>query len=319
MKDQAVRINEQFNLLLSEFDTYRNSDELRTKVLALAKMLEPLTNLGIVTVDPKFNKSNRDRILAYFQQYVGEVITREELFVVSGGWECTRRTRELRFQYGWPIISRDIIAELIDGGELPAELFSSLTPASYLMLENKQDEKAAYRYNVIKDIKKREKSGKKRLLEFFKEFVNIPLNGEELADLAGKTEWARRVRELRTEQGWPIMTNKSGRPDLPQGYYVLVEDKQEEVHDRTIPLQEKVTALDRDGNRCRKCNWSPVDNPHDPIRHQLELHHIRHHVNKGANVAANLVTLCNLHHDQIHKLDKNNSWSKQEVMAWLSE
>lgn len=32
-----------------------------------------------------------------------------------------------------------------------------------------------------------------------------------------KKEWARRVRELRTEQGWPIVTKNSGRQDLEIG------------------------------------------------------------------------------------------------------
>jgi len=315
-------VTQEIAVLLAEFDKYASGPDLRRKVLALANMLKSITNIGIVHVEPEFNKSNHERLLIYFKKYVGQVITREELFIVSGGWECTKRTRELRYKFGWPIISRDVIKKMVEVGDLPDHMAQGLKPSSYIMLENRQDQTAAHRYNVIKKVIKKNKnlsSDKKRLLALFRQFVNIPLNGEELADVAGTKEWARRIRELRTEQGWPIMTNKSGRPDLPQGYYVLVEDQQEEIHDRTIPVEEKVKALDRDENRCRKCGWCPSGGSTDPYRHQLELHHIRHHVNKGENVANNLITLCNLHHDQVHNLDKDNAWDMATLIAWLAK
>ncbi len=39
--------------------------------------------------------------------------------------------------------------------------------------------------------------------------------------------------------------------------------------------------------------------PGDP-RKILELHHKKMHVEKGKNTADNLITLCNVHHDEIH-------------------
>lgn len=51
--------------------------------------------------------SARDKILKYFRTFVGKEITGEELRYVSGNkTEWARRTRELRTEYGWPVVTR---------------------------------------------------------------------------------------------------------------------------------------------------------------------------------------------------------------------
>jgi 5-methylcytosine-specific restriction endonuclease McrA len=40
--------------------------------------------------------------------------------------------------------------------------------------------------------------------------------------------------------------------------------------------------------------------PSDP-RHHLELHHLEAHVKGGENAAENLITVCNVCHDKIHR------------------
>ena len=115
-----------------------------------------------------------------------------------------------------------------------------------------------------------------------------------------RTEWARRVRELRTEFGWPIVTKNTGRPDLDIGVYLLEADRQSPEHDRYIPDRIKREVLRRDRYECQNCGWSHEEwNRSDP-RH-LELHHIEHHVNGGENILENLLTLCIVCHDEIHK------------------
>ena len=75
-----------------------------------------------------------------------------------------------------------------------------------------------------------------KILKFLRENVGIQVTGEELRYVAGdKTEWARRVRELRTEFGWPVATKTTGNPELPMGVYVLQADRQSPEHDRDIP------------------------------------------------------------------------------------
>lgn len=116
-----------------------------------------------------------------------------------------------------------------------------------------------------------------------------------------KKEWGRRVRELRTEFGWTVTTKQTGRPDLPIGVYVLESLRQLPAHDRNIPDDVRVDVLKRDDYKCTKCEWHHgMASPSDP-RHHLELHHLEAHVKGGENAAENLITVCNVCHDKIHR------------------
>ena len=135
--------------------------------------------------------------------------------------------------------------------------------------------------------------------------VGTPVTGEELSYLAGNTkEWARRVRELRTEDGWPIATKNTGRNDLPVGVYVLEEDRQAYEHDRIIPDPIRVAVLERDGFKCTCCGWSRDKLNRDDPRKMLELHHKQQHKDGGENTIENLITLCNVCHDDVHRQKK---------------
>jgi hypothetical protein len=50
--------------------------------------------------------------------------------------------------------------------------------------------------------------------------VGQVVDKEELSGVSGIYEWARRLRELRDEEGWLISSNED-RPDLKPGQYVL--------------------------------------------------------------------------------------------------
>ncbi|MEX2578619.1 MAG: hypothetical protein WD342_06140 [Verrucomicrobiales bacterium] len=75
------------------------------------------------------------------------------------------------------------------------------------------------------------------------ENVGKSVTGEELSYVANSTEWARRTRELRTEEGFPISTKMSGNPSLPVGVYVLEQDRQTPKHDRHIPEPVRRQAI----------------------------------------------------------------------------
>lgn len=130
------------------------------------------------------------------------------------------------------------------------------------------------------------------------------MTGEELRYVAGdKTEWARRVRELRTEEGWAVTSKNTGRPDLPIGVYLLEDSHQAPTHDRKIPDDVRRAVLVRDGYACQHCTWDhSMWNKADP-RH-LELHHREHHAKGGGNTEDNLITLCTVCHDKVHREDK---------------
>lgn len=63
-------------------------------------------------------------------------------------------------------------------------------------------------------------SGRDRVRRFMVRHVGEPVSSAQLSGVAGIYEWARRVRELRVEEGWPI---ESGvfRADLDAQVYIL--------------------------------------------------------------------------------------------------
>ena len=301
--------------LLTNFATELRKPELRSKVVALVPVFHNLRDLGSSLIPKTEASSARDRVVAYLMRYPKQVIDGDELMVVSGIGEWARRVRELRVQFGWWIYSgvtfRHMAEDADDSGDQietaglkkmlgidPARI----RPDQYVLLRKEQDLRAAYRWNVLNEIRKKKISVTDKIIEYFRKNVGQEITGEELKYLAkDKKEWARRVRELRTEQGWPIATKNSGRDDLAIGVYVLEEDRQAYEHDRSIPDAVKVAVLQRDGFRCAQCGWNrAMLSPEDP-RKMLELHHKKHHKDKGENSVENLVTLCNVHHDALHR------------------
>lgn len=65
----------------------------------------------------------------------------------------------------------------------------------------------------------------------------------------------------------------------------------------------RIAATKRDKYRCVQCDWSHDDwNRSDP-RH-LELHHMKQHAKGGENTEDNLITVCTVCHDDIHRKKK---------------
>ena len=288
--------------LIANFEVELRSGELRPKVLALVPIFQGLRELGKTLIPAEYASAAKDRILYYFRKYAGTVISGDELLVVSGIQEYARRLRELRVQCGWGIVSGVTVKEMYE--EEPEEvpdILRSMKPNEYVLLHAEEDREAAHRWHVANTIRKQRGSVRDKILQFLRANAGRGVTNEELRYVAGdKTEWARRVRELRTEFGWPIATKTAGRPDLNVGVYVLQADRQSPEHDRHIPDDVRRAVLRRDGYKCMTCGWSHDEwNPSDP-RH-LELHHIKHHVKGGENVEGNLKTLCAVCHDKVHR------------------
>jgi hypothetical protein len=243
------------------------------------------------------------------QRYPHRVIDGDELMVVSGIQEWARRLRELRVQFGWWIYSGVTLKQIAEEDEQQAAEFKSalqidigrIKPDQYILIRKEQDREAALRWNQINEIRRERTGVRDKILKFLQLNVGKEVGGDQLAYLASdRKEWARRVRELRTEFGWSVLTRQSGRPDLPIGVYVLEHLRQAEPHDRKIDDDVRVEVLERDGFACRKCHWTLKQASAADPRKFLELHHIEHHSKGGANTAKNLITLCNVHHDAVH-------------------
>jgi hypothetical protein len=240
--------------------------------------------------------------------FLGKVVDSDELMVVAGISDYGRRIRELRVEKGWPILSGVTVNELrealLEEGSPEEELPPVMRVDQYLLQKDERDEAAAARWKMANTIRRSKASVLNKLLRFMRANVGQQVTSEELRYVAGDeaTEWARRSRELRTQHGWPVVTRYTGDPSLAVGVYVLARDEQAPPHDRRIPEPIRRQVMKRDNYSCRwvGCGW-----PHGfDVRFDhrfLEVHHIEHHVVGGSNKDPdNLVTLCNLHHDETH-------------------
>ncbi|WP_213990121.1 HNH endonuclease signature motif containing protein [Sodalis sp. dw_96] len=293
--------------IIIDFEKKLEEEDLRTQVKGLIPANYVLRDLGSSLLPiGEGSDGARDRILAYLKKYPKTVIHGDELMVVAGISEYARRIRELRGEHGWKILSGTVLREMVDQEAVRIEdlgivSVEILKTDVYFLFDLYQDRDAAHRWNQAHNIRKSNASVKDKILRYMRENVGRSISGEELRYLAqNNSEWARRTRELRTEDGWPISTKYSGRAELPVGSYFLEEDRQAAPHDRRIPDSIRAKVLDRDHHSCRKCGWNHENkNKNDP-RHFLELHHIVHHADKGENTMENLITLCNVCHDDVH-------------------
>lgn len=285
---------EHIDSLLTRLGQERHGLSLREKVLRLTEIQENTRDLGISVLAEHGLDAGaaRERIRLYLLEYVGTVIDGAELAVVSGISEYARRLRELRVEMGYQIAS---------GASPDPESGIDLKPDQYLLVTATPDKDAARRWHVANRIRRGQGGSQQRILRFLLENVGKVVTTEELAYVAREArEFARRVRELRTEEGYSIATRFTGRPDLSVGQYVLQsKDRVAEPHDRHIPEPVQKKVYERDRNRCRICGWNIAKwSPSDP--RILELHHLQHHQDRGPNVERNLIVLCSRCHDEVH-------------------
>lgn len=140
-------------------------------------------------------------------------------------------------------------------------------------------------------------SGKSKLEEFFKANIGVVVNKSQLAEVAYPvTSFARRIRELRDEEKWPILTHND-LDTLKPGEYLMTGAppvKGSNVQfSRKISGRLKELARDRNGFTCQHCGKTVGDIDEDTGR-AVRLH-VGHIVDKslgGKDELDNLRTLC---------------------------
>lgn len=140
------------------------------------------------------------------------------------------------------------------------------------------------------------KGARTKLRAYFLENLGRVMNSEELREAAGGiSEWARRVRELRDEEGYLIQTHND-RSDLKPGQYVLNTAKPQPAFARGISKETRGFVLDRNGFTCQMCGAvAGEDHPYDTTR-KTRLH-IGHIIDKsfgGSDESANLRAICSV-------------------------
>jgi hypothetical protein len=104
-------------LLFENFRKELRSPNLRSKVKALVPAYHKLRDLGSSLIDEADAVSGRERMLFYLKKYPKTIIEGDELMVVAGIGDWPRRVRELRVQFGWPILTGITIKGMIDEGD----------------------------------------------------------------------------------------------------------------------------------------------------------------------------------------------------------
>lgn len=143
----------------------------------------------------------------------------------------------------------------------------------------------------------RKPGAKTRIRQFLLANVGRIISKDEIRDAAGLdiTEWARRVRELREDEGWPILTHNDDA-ELKPGQYLLksVPSPRSNVSfSRSISAKLRAEVLDRNGFTCQMCGLTPGEIDSE-TRRKVRLH-IGHIVDKnlgGKDELSNLRTLC---------------------------
>ena len=137
-------------------------------------------------------------------------------------------------------------------------------------------------------------SARESIRLFLLKNLNRVISGSELREASGGvSEWARRVRELRDEQGYNILTNKD-RAGLKPGEYMLLTAKRRPILDRAISKEVRARVLERNGFTCQACGVGPDDpDPFHPDRTiRLTIGHIVDFSKGGKSVLGNLRAEC---------------------------
>ena len=102
------------------------------------------------------------------------------------------------------------------------------------------------------------KGSRQLILDFFLANIGRVIEGEELRQISGNvSEWGRRVRELRDEEGYQILTHRD-RADLKPGQYLLETDKRVPAFARSISKETRAYVSKETAIPVRCVAWRQV-------------------------------------------------------------
>jgi hypothetical protein len=159
------------------------------------------------------------------------------------------------------------------------------------------------------------------------------MDSDELRAVAdNQSEWARRVRELRTEEGYLILTHND-RSELKPGQYLLETSKPQPAFERAISKETRAYVLDRNGFTCQMCGAVAGEpHPYDPTRKtRLHIGHIIDKSKGGSDEPPNLRAICSVCNEGAQnatlirpdlkqlliQIRRGTSADQLEVLKWL--
>lgn len=140
----------------------------------------------------------------------------------------------------------------------------------------------------------RKPGSKQLILEFFLGNIGKVLESKDIQKAGGgAVEWARRVRELRNEDGYQILSYKD-RADLRPNQYLLETIKRVPAFSRGISKETRAWVLERNGYTCQMCGVAAGDP--DPLGGnrtvRLTMGHILDKSKGGDDTPQNLRAVC---------------------------
>lgn len=132
-----------------------------------------------------------------------------------------------------------------------------------------------------------------KIRSFLEANVGKVVKTQQIRKIAGVSEYARRLRELRDEEGMQIRSHID-RHDLKPGEYILESLERVPSLGRGISPQLRNEILERNGFTCQLCGAGTGDqdpfNPNRKIR--LHIDHVIPLSQGGTNEKENLRVLC---------------------------
>lgn len=140
----------------------------------------------------------------------------------------------------------------------------------------------------------RKPGSKQLILEFFLQNTGNVLESKDIQRASGgAVEWARRVRELRNEDGYQILSHKD-RANLKPNQYLMETDKRVLGFARGISKETRARVLERNGYTCQMCGVAAGDP--DPLGGnrtvRLTMGHILDKSKGGDDSSQNLRAVC---------------------------
>jgi hypothetical protein len=180
---------------------------------------------------------------------------------------------------------------------------------------------------------KKHSGSKELILAYFLANIGTVLESRGIQRASGgASEWARRVRELRNEEGYQILSHKDRR-DLRPGQYILETAERVPAFRRGISKETRAQVLERNGYTCQMCGAAAGDP--DPFYSsrtvRLTVGHIRDKSKGGDDSPQNLRAICDccneglqdtspMKPDRIHLLSQVRRATlddQQALLDWL--
>lgn len=178
------------------------------------------------------------------------------------------------------------------------------------------------------------KGAKAKLRTYIESHPNTILDSSILQEVGDSSEWARRLRELREDEGYEILSHID-RSDLKPGEYFYTgvrQNKPRPSFSRGISKKTRAFVLDRNGFTCQMCGAAAGEpNPYDGRPTKLHIGHIVDKAVGGTDEPENLRALCSVCNEGaatitqprpdadklLQPLRRSTGQAQQQVLEWL--